>query len=57
MERIPAAPPIFKRLIWIAYAANAAIIIYGLATLSAPLVFIGAVGEVVFWVLGKMGAG
>lgn len=56
MEKIPASPSIFKKLMWINYAANAAVIAYGAATSNAAIVSIGVIGEVVFAILSKLGA-
>jgi len=56
LEKIPASPPIFKRLMWINYIACAAIIAYGAITLDAAIITIGVAGEVVFAVLNKLGA-
>ena len=56
MEKIPASPSIFKKLMWINYVAGAVIIVYGLVTLSEAIVTIGVAGEVVFAILSKLGA-
>ena len=56
MERIPAAPSIFKKLMWINFGANALVIAYGAATLDAAIFSIGIIGEIVFAALSKLGA-
>lgn len=56
MERIPATPPIFKKLMWINYIVCAAIIAYGIVTLSGPIVATGVAGEATFIILNKQGA-
>jgi len=56
MEKIPASPPIFKKLMWINFAANALVIAYGVATLNGAIISIGVIGEIVFASLSKLGA-
>lgn len=55
-DRIPAAPPIFSRLMLINYAAVIVTIVYGLYSGQLSLVFIGAVGVVTFAILDRLGA-
>ena len=56
MERIPAAPSIFKKLMWINFGANALVIAYGAATLDAAIFSIGIIGEIVFAAMSRLGA-
>ncbi len=55
-DRIPAAPPIFNRLMLINYAAVAVTIAYGLYSSQPALVFIGAIGLLTFAILSRLGA-
>lgn len=56
MKEIPAAPPIFRKLMWINFATNAFVIAYGAATLNIAIITIGVAGELVFAALSKLGA-
>ncbi|MDE1852839.1 MAG: hypothetical protein KGI38_03720 [Thaumarchaeota archaeon] len=56
MEKIPAAPSIFKKLMWVNFGANALVIAYGVATLDTAIFSIGIIGEIVFATLSKLGA-
>lgn len=55
-DRIPAAPPIFSRLMLINYAAVTVTTAYGLYSGQLALVFVGALGLVIFAILSRLGA-